>query len=190
MKREMKREWEEGRIDENSSRIVVSGNTTVTAIDEQRQSVESGPRTVITARRHVRTITTAGHITENAAEPESDLGPDSPDANPMSSNLQLQSQHRHQLRQQSAEQQHRQSQPRNYREPDEQPDQGEQQPAQHFTHISRSDGDPCDQQQQQRAGEQQRLPVVYLTSNGQEVKVEVSETVEHGGTLSVKESTR
>nr|XP_033330416.1 uncharacterized protein LOC117222686 isoform X2 [Megalopta genalis]XP_033330417.1 uncharacterized protein LOC117222686 isoform X2 [Megalopta genalis] len=183
IKREIEHEWEESRVDEGSSRMTGSGNVTAASIEEQRQAMES-PRTVITARRHVRTITTAGHITENVPEPEPEPGPDSPDAAAMSGSLQHQAHHRHhQLQQQSLEQQHRQS--RSYRDGDQQ-DPGNQQ---HFAQIVRSEADVQQQQQQHqhhRAGEQR---VVYLTSNGQELKVEVPDTLEHAA-LSVKESAR
>ncbi|XP_017789550.1 PREDICTED: uncharacterized protein LOC108571900 [Habropoda laboriosa] len=170
-KQEVKREWEENRGDEGSPRVITA--------DEP--SVES-PRTVITARRHVRTITTAGHITETIAEP------DSPDANAMSShpaNIQLQSQqHHHPHHHQSVDQQ---SRPRAYQDDrqhqQQQPDQGCKQTSQHFVQISQTEADI---QQQHRSNEQR---VVYLTSNGQELQMEVTETVDPS-TLTIKETAR
>ncbi|XP_078040093.1 uncharacterized protein LOC144471680 isoform X2 [Augochlora pura] len=182
VKREIKHEWEESQIDEGSSRMTGTGSVTAASMDEQRQAMES-PRTVITARRHVRTITTAGHITENVPEPEPEPGPESPDAAAaMSGSLQQhQAHHRHQLQQQSLEQ-HRQSQSRSYRDGDQQ-DPGNQQ---HYVQIETD----VQQQQQQhhhhRAGEPR---VVYVATNGQELKIEVPETLEHT-TLTVKEQAR
>lgn len=175
VKQEIKQEWEDGQPEEGSPRV--------TANDEQ--SAEP-PRTVITARRHVRTITTAGHITETVAEPD----PASPDASGIPSNLQLspQQHHQHQHRQQfqqqtTVEQQPRQSRSRNFHE-DEQQESGTQQASQDYLQISQSDVEI--QQQPHRPGEQR---VVYLTSNGQEVQVEVPDTVDPA-TLAVKESAR
>ncbi|KZC05081.1 GATA-binding factor A [Dufourea novaeangliae] len=182
VKREIKREWEDTRVEEDSDRTTGSASGTRTSIEEH-QPVENS-RTVITARRHVRTITTAGHITENVHETEPETGSNSPDANSMPDDLQIQPHHRH-LQQQSVDQQHCQSQPRHYQE-ENQRDQGNHQASQHFVQISRATTD-VQQQHQHRPGEQQR--VVYVTSNGQEVKVEVPETVD-SATLSVKESTR
>ncbi|XP_043254953.1 uncharacterized protein LOC122398807 [Colletes gigas] len=162
-KREIKRDWEHVQPEEASPRM--------TATEEPSES----PRTVITARRHVRTITTTGQITETVSEAD----PDSPDASVISGNLQLepqqQTQHHHQ---------HPQQQPRQrvYQE-EEQQDQGSLQATQHFVQISQADGDI----QQHRSGEQR---VVYLTTNGQEVQVEVTDTVDPNSTLTVKEQTR
>ncbi|XP_053981194.1 box A-binding factor-like isoform X1 [Hylaeus volcanicus] len=169
VKREIKREWDDGQAEAASPRMTVA--------EEPAES----PRTVITARRHVRTITTAGQITESVPEPE----PDSPDASSViSGNIQLEAQqhhhhhhhHQHHLQHASVEQQHRQSRPRGYQEDEQQQD------SHHFVQISQADGDG----QQHRSGEQR---VVYLTTNGQEVQVEVSDTVDPN-TLTVKEQAR
>ncbi|XP_076169666.1 uncharacterized protein LOC143147866 [Ptiloglossa arizonensis] len=178
VKRDIKREWEDSRAEEGSPRM--------TATEEQ--PAES-PRTVITTRRHVRTITTAGQITESVQEPE----PDSPDPGVISGNLQLEPQHHHQhhhqhphhhhhLQHPSVEQQHqhRQSRPRVYQE--EEQDQAGQQTSQHFVQITQADADV----QQHRSSEQR---VLYL-ANGQEVQVEIPDTVDPNSTLTVKEQTR
>ncbi|XP_015111851.1 uncharacterized protein LOC107037688 isoform X2 [Diachasma alloeum] len=78
MKQEMKIEWEGNHPEEGSP---------VVPRTAEEQAVES-PQSVITARRHVRTITTTGHITETIAEGE----PDSPVPSPpekQNSNMQV-----------------------------------------------------------------------------------------------------
>ncbi|XP_076685357.1 uncharacterized protein LOC143377675 isoform X3 [Andrena cerasifolii] len=184
VKHEVKQEWEEGQQEQGSPiRIAVS----------EEQPVESS-RTVITARRHVRTITTAGHITETVLKPE----PDSPDTNAMPSTVHLQPPQQHQHQHQHHHHQHHQHHQFHHQSVDQQPqprpriyqgeeqqEQGGQQSSQHFVQISQSDAE-VQQQQQHRSGEQR---VVYLTSNGQEVQVEVPENV-NSTTLTIKEPTR
>ncbi|XP_011296853.1 uncharacterized protein [Fopius arisanus] len=60
MKQDMKIDWEGNRPEEGSP---------VVPRTAEEQAVES-PQSVITTRRHVRTITTTGHITETIAEGE------------------------------------------------------------------------------------------------------------------------
>lgn len=117
------------------------------------------PQSVITTRRHVRTITTAGHITEGIAE----VDPESPDSNSVAGNL-------HQGLHQQRSAQHEQ-----------QATQQTHQTQQHYVQISHSGAED-----QQRSADQR---VVYATSNGQEVQVEVTETSE-AITLTVKEPPR
>ncbi|XP_026667234.1 box A-binding factor-like isoform X2 [Ceratina calcarata] len=151
-KQDMKREWEENRGEESSPRMIKT----------EEQSVESS-RTVITSRRHVRTITTTGHITEAVAEPE----PDSPDSKAISVGLQLESQQ---------EQSDQQSRARAYQEESQQ-DQGCKELSPQFVHISQADADI--QQQQHRSGEH----IVYITG---QIQVEEPKNVDPG--LIVKET--
>lgn len=142
MKQEIKREWENDRTEESSPRMIAN----------EEQPTSESPRSVITSRRHVRTITTTGHITETVPESE----PNSPEGN-----LQLQSQR---------------ARSRGYQE-ELQQDPGCKQTAQHYVQISQQDVDAQSRQQQQQRTNEQR--VVYLTSNGQEVvQVEVPENVD------------
>jgi len=149
VKQEIKREWEGHRVDDNSQ---IPGT--------EDPTVES-PQSVITTRRHVRTITTAGHITEGIAE----VDPESPDSNSVTGSL-------HQGLQQRNEQ-HEQVQQRNFQEEQQRSHQTQQ----HYVQISHTGNED-----QQRSTDQQR--VVYATS-GQDVQVEVSETPEATITLTV-----
>ncbi|PBC28653.1 GATA-binding factor A [Apis cerana cerana] len=160
-KQEIKREWEENNVDEGSPRMPMVGT------NPDEQSIES-PRTVITARRHVRTITTAGHITETVVDPE----PDSPD------NLQSQRQQQHHR---SMDEHGQQTRSRTFQE-EQQQDQACKQNSQSYVQISHTEAEI---QQQDRSREQR---IVYLTSNGQEVRV-VAEAVDPS-TLTVKETVR
>ncbi|XP_018308720.1 uncharacterized protein [Mycetomoellerius zeteki] len=154
VKQEIKMEWDNHHVDDNSSQV--SGTE-----DHTTRS----PQSVITTRRHVRTITTAGHITEGIAE----VDPESPDSNSVNGSL-------HQGLQQRNEQ-HEQAQQRNFQE--EQAHQTQQ----HYVQISHTSAED-----QQRPTDQQR--VVYATSSGQEVQVEVSEASDATITLTVKEPPR
>lgn len=158
VKQEIKMEWDGHHTDNNSAHAPGSEEQTT-----------GSPHSVITTRRHVRTITTAGHITEGIAEVE----PESPDSNSVAGpNL------HHGLHQQRNEQ-HEQAQQRGYQEEQQQAHQTQQ----HYVQISHPDVEdqsrPTDQQQR----------VVYATSNGQEVQVEVSE-ISETITLTVKEPPR
>lgn len=150
VKQEIKMEWESQHADDSSPQVPVTEDQTA-----------SSPQSVITTRKHVRTITTTGHITEGIAE----VDPESPDSNSITENL----------HQQRNERQHEQTQQRNYQE--------EHAHQAHYVQISH----PGAIEIQQRA-DQQRL--VYGTSNGPEIQVEVSEN--SGGTiaLTVKEPPR
>ncbi|XP_039306212.1 transcription factor GATA-4 isoform X7 [Solenopsis invicta] len=157
VKQEIKMEWENHHADDNSSQVPGTEDRTA-----------GSPQSVITTRRHVRTITTTGHITEGIAE----MDPESPDSNSVTGNL-------HQGLQQRNEQ-HEQAQQHNFQEEQQRTHQTQQ----HYVQISHT-GTPEDQQ---RPTDQQR--VVYVTSSGQEVQVEVSETSETTATLTVKEPPR
>ncbi|XP_012220304.1 uncharacterized protein [Linepithema humile] len=157
VKQEIKMEWDGHHTNNNSPQVPGSEEQTT-----------SSPQSVITTRRHVRTITTAGHITESIAEVE----PESPDSNSVADNL------HHGLHQQRNEQ-HEQAQQRNYQEEQQQAHQAQQ----HYVQISHPGAED-----QSRPADQQR--VVYATSNGQEVQVEVSETSATTITLTVKEPPR
>lgn len=146
IKQEIKIEWD----NHHASSPQVTGTEDQTA---------GSPQSVITTRRHVRTITTAGHITEGIAE----VDPESPDSNSVTGNL-------HQGLHQQRNEQHEQA-----------PQQTHQQTQQHYVQISH----PGAENQQQSADQR----VVYATSNGQEVQVEVTETSE-AITLTVKEPPR
>ncbi|XP_011147681.1 box A-binding factor isoform X3 [Harpegnathos saltator] len=154
VKQEIKLEWE-GHADDNSSHVHGTEDQMV-----------GSPQSVIT-RRHVRTITTAGHI-----EDSSEVDPESPDSNTISRNL-------HRGLHQRAGEQHEQAQQRGYQEEQQQTHQTQG----HYVQIPHPGVD-----EQQRATDQQR--VVYATSNGQQVQVEVSETPEATITLTVKEPPR
>lgn len=73
---ELKMEWDGNRQEENSPQV--SQPPDDTGVDNSRS--------VITARRHVRTITTAGHITEGTVP---DQESESPVPSPVASNLQV-----------------------------------------------------------------------------------------------------
>lgn len=150
VKQEIKMEWESHHVDDSSPQVAGTDDQTA-----------SSPQSVITSRKHVRTITTTGHITEGIAE----VDPESPDSNSVSGNL----------HQQRNERQHEQTQQRNYHE--------EQTHQAHYVQISHPGAVEVDQR-----ADQQR--VVYGTSNGPQIQVEVSES--SGGTiaLTVKEPPR
>lgn len=158
-KQEVKREWEDGRAEEDSPRVATT--------DER--SVESS-RSVITARRHVRTITTAGHITETVAEPEAD------------------SQHHRR----SIDDQAQQCRSRSYQDEQQQQQQQQQQDQGcklSILQIAHSEAEMQQQQQQQQHARSREQSLVYMTSNGQEVRVQVSETVDPS-VLTVKDTVR
>ena len=168
-KQEVKREWEDGRAEEDSPRVATT--------DER--SVESS-RSVITARRHVRTITTAGHITETVAEPED-------------------SQHHRR----SVDDQAQQCRSRSYQDEQQQQQQQQQQDqgcklsilqiahteAEMQQQQQQQQQQPQQQQQQQQHARSREQSLVYMTSNGQEVRVQVSETVDPS-VLTVKDTVR
>ncbi|XP_032672460.1 uncharacterized protein LOC116844675 isoform X4 [Odontomachus brunneus] len=151
VKHEIKIEWE-SHADDNSPHV-----------HGAEDQVTGSPQSVITTRKHVRTITTAGHI-----EDSSEIGPESPDSNSITGNL-------HQGLHQRNNEQHEQQ--RGYQEEQTHQTQG------HYVQIPHA-GVVDDQQ---RATDQQR--VLYATSNGQ-VQVEVSETQDATITLTVKEPPR
>jgi len=153
VKQEIKMEWEGHHADDGSPQIPGT-----------EDQASGSPQSVITTRRHVRTITTTGHITEGIAE----VDPESPDSNSVARNLHHQSQN---LLHQQRNEQH--EQPRAYQEGQA------RQTQQHYVQIPHAAED-------QRSADQQR--VVY--ANGQEVRVEVSENSEATITLTVKEPPR
>ncbi|XP_011687822.1 PREDICTED: nitrogen catabolic enzyme regulatory protein-like isoform X3 [Wasmannia auropunctata] len=155
VKQEIKMEWEGHHADDNSSQVPGTEDHTA-----------GSPQSVITTRRHVRTITTAGHITEGITE----VDPESPDSNSVTGSL-------HQGLQQR--EQHEQAQQCNFHEEQQRTHQTQQ----HYVQLSHTNTED-----QQRSTDQQR--VVYATSSGQEVQVEVSETSEATITLTVKEPPR
>lgn len=155
VKQEIKMEWEGHHVDDNSSQVPGT----------EDQTAES-PQSVITTRRHVRTITTAGHITEGIAE----VDPESPDSNSVTGSL-------HQGLQQRSEQ-HEHAQQHSFQEEQQRTHQAQQQ---HYVQIAHTGSED-----QQRSADQQR--VVY--AGGQEVQVEVSETSDATITLTVKEPPR
>lgn len=154
VKQEIKIEWE-GHADDNSPHV-----------HGAEDQVTGSPQSVITTRKHVRTITTAGHI-----EDSSEIGPESPDSNSITGNL-------HQGLHQRCSEHHEQAQQRGYQEEQQQTHQTQG----HYVQIPHPGVDD-----QQRATDQQR--VLYATSNGQ-VQVEVSETQDATITLTVKEPPR
>ncbi|XP_011864789.1 PREDICTED: uncharacterized protein LOC105560351 isoform X2 [Vollenhovia emeryi] len=155
IKQEIKMEWDGHHADDNSSQVPRTEDQTAT----------ESPQSVITTRRHVRTITTTGHITEGIAE----VDPESPDSNSVTGSL-------HQGFQQRNEQ-HEQAQQRNFQEEQQRTHQAQQ----HYVQISHTGNED-----QHRSTDQQR--VVYTT--GQEVQVEVSDSSEATITLTVKEPPR
>ncbi|XP_077265483.1 uncharacterized protein LOC143899229 isoform X2 [Temnothorax americanus] len=156
VKQEIKMEWDGHRADDNSSQVPGTEDQTA-----------GSPQSVITTRRHVRTITTTGHITEGIAE----VDPESPDSNSVTGSL-------HQGLQQQRNEQREQAQQRNFQEEQQRTHQTQQ----HYVQISHTSNED-----QQRSTDQQR--VVYATS-GQEVQVEVSEVSSEAITLTVKEPPR
>ncbi|XP_011332327.1 transcription factor GATA-6 isoform X2 [Ooceraea biroi] len=151
VKQEIKMEWEGHHADDSSPQVPGT-----------EDQASGSPQSVITTRRHVRTITTAGHITEGIAE----VDPESPDSNSVAGSL-------HQgLHQQRNEQQ------RNYQEEQQQAHQTQQ----HYVQIPHATTED-----QQHSTDQQR--VVYANT-GQEVRVEVSESSDATITLTVKEPPR
>ncbi|XP_024937235.1 box A-binding factor isoform X2 [Cephus cinctus] len=74
VKQEIKVEWDSHPPENNSPQVPQTA---------EEQACGS-PQSVITTRRHVRTITTAGQITESLAEPE----PESPEPSPVAANIQ------------------------------------------------------------------------------------------------------
>lgn len=154
VKQEIKMEWEGHRADASSPQVAGA-----------EDQANGSPQSVITTRRHVRTITTAGHITDGIAE----VDPESPDSNSVAASL-------HQGLHHQRNEQHEQQ--RNYQEEQQQPHQTQQ----HYVQLSHAAAE-----NQQRSVDQQR--VVYA-SNGQEVRVEVSESSDATITLTVKEPPR
>lgn len=157
---EVKMEWEGGRQEGNSPQV------SQTSADEQ--SSAENPRSVITTRRHVRTITTAGHITEGAVvDPESESPVPSPVASNLQQVIQQQQQHRHvaSADQEQPEQQHQHQQ--RYQ-------QEEQHSQQQFIQVSRGSS-PGDGREQHH---------ITYAANGQE-SAEVHESGETSITIAV-----
>lgn len=160
MKQEIKIEWEEHRSDENSPQV------------QNTEEPSNSPQGVITSKRHVRTITTAGRITESIAEIEAE----SSEGNTVSSNMQqAMQQHRHQQQQQHSEQeQHGYQQEEEQRQQTQQAHiQQQQRQARQYVQISHGNN----VEEGHRDGSEQRH-VVYATSNGQEGGIEVSEAAD------------
>lgn len=157
VKQDIKIEWEGHRSGESSPQLHVT------------EEPSDSPQSVITSKRHVRTITTAGHITESIAEIEAE----SSDSNAVSSNLQQamrQHQHQHSDQDQNVYQDEQQ----------------QQQTQQQYVQISHANST----EEQQRDGNDQQQHVVYTTRNGQDGGVEVTDGVDSTITLTVKESPR
>lgn len=150
VKQDIKMEWESHRPENNSPQVPQSAE----------EQAGGSPRTVITTRRHVRTITTTGHITESIAEPESE----SPEPSPVSANLQQQ------VIQQQQHQQHSM-----------QEHQQQQEHHQQFGQLSHG-GSPGE-------AKDQRQHLAY-TANGQELVEEIREAADTPITLVVKEPPR
>nr|XP_050848400.1 box A-binding factor-like isoform X4 [Vespula vulgaris] len=160
VKQDIKIEWEGHRSGESSPQLHVT------------EEPSDSPQSVITSKRHVRTITTAGHITESIAEIEAE----SSDSNAVSSNLQ-QAMHQHQ-HQHSDQDQH-------VYQDEQQQGQTQQQGQQQYVQISHANST----EEQQRDGNDQQH-VVYTARNGQDGGVEVSDGADSTITLTVKESPR
>ena len=143
-KQDIKLEWEERRTSGNSS-------PQVSRVPEEQTS--ASPRSVITTRRHMRTITTTGHITETIANQE----PDSPESNSTNMQQVIQQQQMN-VKNEGSDQQRYQEEIQHH--PDHVP-------------ISPS-GSP--DQQQQHVGDQHH--VIFAISNGQELPVEAAEATE------------
>ncbi|XP_015175584.1 PREDICTED: transcriptional regulatory protein GAT1-like [Polistes dominula] len=160
VKQDIKIEWEGHHSGESSPQLHVT------------EEPSDSPQSVITSKRHVRTITTAGHITESIAEIEAE----SPDSNAVSSDLQ-QTMHQHQ-HQHSDQDQH------GYQN-EQQQQQTQQQGQQQYVQISHANNT----EEQQRDGNDQQH-VVYATRNGQDGSVEVSDSADSTITLTIKQSPR
>lgn len=168
VKQELKMDWENRRPEENSPQIPRTA---------EEHACGNSP-SVITARRHVRTITTTGHI-ETVVEPE----PGSPESN--SSSLQHHQQHvihhQHHRDTTTQQQQHEQQQQRRYQED------SQQQQQHHYTPISQSNS-PDDQH---RSNNNEHHHVVYTTTTNSNNNVTVTaEGNEQTMSLVVKESPR
>lgn len=167
VKQDIKIEWEEHHSGENSPQV------------QPTEEPSNSPQNVVTTKRHVRTITTAGRITESIAEIEAE----SVDTNNVSNNLQ-------QAMQQHRQQQHHSEQDQHsYQQEEEQRQQTQVQIQQQgqsrqYVQISHTNNN----EDRQRDGNEQRH-IVYTTSNGQEGGIEVAEAAD-STTIAVKSSPR
>ncbi|XP_032456107.1 putative mediator of RNA polymerase II transcription subunit 12 isoform X5 [Nasonia vitripennis] len=163
-KQDVKLEWENHQQEEGSPHQ-----------EPQQQSPVESPRSVITSRRHVRTITATGII-----ETRVESAPNSPE-NGQTDLQQQQQQHIVQQQQQQSRsiKQENQEPPPPYTE----------EPHQQQYRIQMShEHSPDDQQRVVEQKQQQH--VIYATSNGQEMQVDGAETTEGTITLNVEERTR
>ena len=185
-KQEVKLEWENNhRAAEGTSPHHIS-----TAMDDQQQQQQQqqqqrqppaeSPRSVITSRRHVRTITAAGHITETLAEHE----PSSPENGEQipQQQQQQQQQHHHIVQQRNIKQESQDAPPPPYTEDQHQ----QQQPQQYHIHIQHQHSP----EGQQRVGENKHQHVIYATANGQEIQVAAADGAESTIAMTVEEPPR
>ncbi|KAK2575180.1 hypothetical protein KPH14_002578 [Odynerus spinipes] len=153
VKPEIKIEWEEHRSGESSPQM------------QPTEEPSDNQQSVITSKRHVRTITTAGHIAESTAEIEAE----SSDTNTVCNLQQVMQQHR--------QQQHSDQDHHGYQHEEEQRQQTQQiqvqQQARQYVQISHTNND----EGRQRDGNEQRH-VVYATNHGQKDSMEVSEVAD------------
>ncbi|XP_043283903.1 box A-binding factor-like isoform X2 [Venturia canescens] len=191
MKQEVKMEWEGRRPGDSSPQVPRTAE----------EQAGGSPQSVITTRRHVRTITTAGHITESIADAE----PESPEPSPPSvkqaahnnnnnikllqpvvhqqqqqQSLQQQTEREQQGQQQDSQQQQQQQDPpqeqtNRYQENNHQSHQHQQQ---HYINISQANS-PKDQQR----GVEQHHQVVYASTNGEDMQLEGHDSSE--GTITI-----
>lgn len=186
-KQEVKMEWEGRRPGDSSPQVPRTAE----------EQAGGSPQSVITTRRHVRTITTAGHITESIADAE----PESPEPSPPSvkqamhhnnNTIKLLQPVIHQQDQQSLQQQSKQAQQEQPQESQQQQDPPQEQTHryqenhhqqhqhQHYINISQASS-PKDQQ---RGVEQpQHHQIVYATTNGEDMQLEGHDSSE--GTITI-----
>jgi hypothetical protein len=174
-KRNEKLEWDSHRIEENSSHQIV----TRSQINDQQQHHQqqmsiNNPRSVITSRRHIRTITTAGQITESITDSE----PTSPEIVQTEMHNIVHQEHSHGQQLRIIKQEN--LEPPAYTE--------KHQYNIRISHEHSPDGQHRVIDNQQLKQQQQH--VIFATTNSQEIEIEESEAVESTITMAVEEPSR
>lgn len=158
VKPDVKIEWEGHHPEETSPQVPRTAE----------EQANGSPQSVITTRRHVRTITTTGHITETLAD-----DPESPIPSPEDKNRKILQQHIVHDTQQEHQDVH-------YQEQQHQ----QQHQQQHYIHLPPVDSPG------ERSVEQQQHQVVFTTANGEELQVESHNADEQAIELAVKDQPR
>ncbi|XP_011497140.1 PREDICTED: box A-binding factor-like [Ceratosolen solmsi marchali] len=170
---DVKLEWDSHRIEENSSHQMSRSQIDQHQQAQQQHMSMNNPRSVITSRRHVRTITTTGQITECVANSEST----SPET--------VQTEMHHIIHQQ-----HSQSHPTRTIKQESQEPPAYSEKHQYNIRISHEQS-PEDQQrviEHQHPKHQQHI--IFTSTNSHEMQIEESESVESTITMTVEEPTR